>query len=227
MRTSEFLGRKAIAAIKQAPRTAAALNRPLNMFVTLSVTQTKCPKEEISQRFALLRDRNFYRWSTYVPKGSSQPRNGAPTFAWVIEAPNDGDDVHWLLHVRPERFEEFEKKLPKWVDQWFGVAPWAEKPVDIVREKHPANRSKYMVKGASPAYAKFYYIPDDKLAAQGLVFGKRGGVSQNLGTSTRERLKEAGLIIPRRSHRRYQPYPKLTAPATQTHSANTSATSSF
>lgn len=179
------------------------------MFVTLSVTQTECPKQEVSSRFALMRDRSFYRWSTYVPKGSILPRNGAPTFAWVIEAPNGGDDIHWLLHIRPERFDEFEMKLPKWVDQWFGIASWAERPLDIVRENYPTNRSKYMVKGASPAYAGFYYIPEEKLAAQGLVYGKRGGVSQNLGTSSRDWLKKVGLIVPRRSHRQFQPYPNV------------------
>ena len=46
MRTSEYLDRKAIAAIKQAPRTALAIARPLNTFVTISVTQTKCQKEK-------------------------------------------------------------------------------------------------------------------------------------------------------------------------------------
>lgn len=208
LRSSEYLDRKAISAIKQAPRTATALRRPLNVFVTISITQTMCPKEEISARFRLLRDRNFYRWATYTPKGAQESRNGPPTFAWVIEAPNDGDDIHWLLHVKPERLAEFSRLLPVWVEKRFGIAAWADHPVDIAAEETPNNRALYMVKGANPCYAQFYYIPEDKLKAQGVVFGKRGGVSQNLGTTSRAHLKSIGAIVPKRSHKKFQAYPK-------------------
>ena len=141
MRTSEYLDRKAIAAIKQAPRTALAIARPLNTFVTISVTQTKCQKEKIGDQFRGLRDQSFHSWARYKPVGADRPRNGPPTFAWVIEAPKDGDDIHWLLHIRPEMQREFAERLQGWVNEWFEVGDWADNPIHIRHENLVSGRT--------------------------------------------------------------------------------------
>ena len=115
-KVSTHLGRKATTAIKQSFRTAAAIDRPLNTYVTINIMQTEAPEEETSARFLKLRERRFGRWASYTPKGAKGSRNGPPTDVWVIEAPNGHAHIHWVLHVDPTQQDEFEKKLVRGVE---------------------------------------------------------------------------------------------------------------
>ena len=207
VRESTHLGRKATTAIKQSFRTAAAINRPLNTYVTINVMQTEAPEEETSARFLKLRERRFGRWASYIPKSTRRPRNGPPTDVWVIEAPNGHAHIHWVLHIDPVHQEEFEKKLVRWVDAEFKIGTWAEHAVDIrpVQANTASTLGAYLAKGTDPNLAAFYYIPDRFLSPQGVVYGKRSGVSLNLATAARTRLKNEGAI---RRHK-YQPPQKF------------------
>lgn len=203
MRVSDFLGRKAISAIKQAPRTAEAIGRPLNLFVTINVYHTACSVEDISKKFQVLRSRRFARWASYKPSGAQFPRNGSPTDAWVLEAPNSHHNIHWLLYVRPERQREFIERLEIWVSEVFGEIGTGERVVHVQHADRPAGAAKYMAKGADPKYVSFYWL-DDVAKPQGMIYGKRGGVSQNLATAAREKLKRSGKI-PRRVSQQIYP----------------------
>lgn len=174
--------------------------------------QTEAPEEETSKRFLGLRERRFGRWAAYTPKGSKSARNGPPTDVWVIEAPNGHAHIHWVLHVDPAHQEEFERKLVRWVNAEFGIGTWAERAVDVqpVRPNTASTLGAYLAKGTHPNLADFYYIPDRFLSPQGIVYGKRSGVSLNLATAARARLKKEGAIKPskysaQQKFPRYQP----------------------
>lgn len=195
-KVSTHLGRKATTAIKQSFRTAAAIDRPLNTYVTINIMQTEAPEEETSARFLKLRERRFGRWASYTPKGAKGSRNGPPTDVWVIEAPNGHAHIHWVLHVDPTQQDEFEKKLVRWVESAFKIGTWAEHAVDIrpVQANTASTLGAYLAKGTDPNLAAFYYIPDRFLSPQGVVHSKRSGVSLNLATAARTRLKKEGAI---------------------------------
>lgn len=213
-RTSLHLGRKATTAIKQSFRTALAIERPLNTYVTINVMQTKAPEEETSMRFLRLRERKFGRWAAYTPKGYNEARNGPPTDVWVIEAPNGHVHIHWVLHIAPSQAADFKKKVIRWVDTEFEIGTWADRAVDIrpVRPNTASTLGAYLAKGTHPNLAEFYYIPDKFLKPQGVVYGKRSGVSLNLATAAREQLKKEGRIQ-RQPYQTYRQFPRDTVVA--------------
>ena len=98
-------------------------------------------RKKIGDQFRGLRDQSFHSWARYKPVGADRPRNGPPTFAWVIEAPKDGDDIHWLLHIRPEMQREFAERLQGWVNEWFEVGDWADNPIHIRHENLVSGRT--------------------------------------------------------------------------------------
>ena len=159
-------------------RTADAIGRPLNKFVTINLWQLGIDHESASAAFQKLRERPFASWSRYRPRGKGTPRNGPPTYAWVIEAPEGRAHVHWMLHVQDDQEHDFATKLGRWILRLGGVK---ELPFGALRVEnvHNADGLKlYFSKGLQPQLADRWGI---RHVDQGLVHGRRAGTSRNIG----------------------------------------------
>lgn len=190
MRASTHISRKALTTLLHSPRTAAATGRPFNTVVCISTVALGIPAEQATQRFRRMRSQNFVRWSAYTPR-RTQLKNGSPADTWQFEAPDGNHHVHWMLHVRPERRQDFERKLLRWVKRMAGLKPADALPncaVHVNDLPHPEGKKLYMAKGADPFYAPLFRIrPVDC----GVVYGVRGGTARSLGPSVWKPLKRA------------------------------------
>jgi hypothetical protein len=164
-------------AIRYADKRLVELGQPLNTFVTLNFDHTDCPPEQVSARFEKLRDNHFVRWLRY--------RRAVPAhYVWALE--NQGGDtrVHWVVHVPPSLLEAFRTKLPEWLGQVAGTIGCAESATNIKPVTNLRSLARYMLKGMDARYASRYSV---RHVPQGLVHGKRCGVSKSLGPSARNR----------------------------------------
>ena len=86
------------------------------------------------------------------------------------------------------REKDFVARLPGWLEKVAGAlqAPHA---IDIQAAKKPKSLGRYFLKGMEEVYAPYYGV---KFEAQGVVHGKRAGISQNLGPKAKKELREAG-----------------------------------
>jgi len=164
--------------------------RPLNLFVTISLTHTACPARLASTVTAEICAK-FGRWLRHQSrKALSAGRRGygPPTYETVIEAPDGRHHLHWLVYVPHELRPLFEATLPKWLSKTAGTihAPAGAiyvEPIDTIMAL-----SRYCMKGVDPHHARRCFVrPQD----QGIVWGRRVSISRSLGPSAR---KKAGVV---------------------------------
>lgn len=177
-KTTHNIRRKAATNLLYAPRTAKAHNRTLNTFVTINFWQFDVIEDQAFDLFAKLRNVPFQRWSTYVPSGQNEQRNGPPTYTWVFEADKGLLHLHWAVHIKPEQQLHFTESLRKWIRRLFDVADIPDGALQIKPIHNAEGFKLYMAKGIDPHYGKLWNIePQDT----GLIYGPRAGVSRNLG----------------------------------------------
>lgn len=174
--------RKPAANLWHAVNHAKRIGRPLNLHVTLTLSETACPERLGSRRFRKLLEHCFARWLRGLPsskRGHAEP----PYYVWVAECPNAHLHVHWLVHVRLSLWSEFRTLLPTWVERSVGEI-FSQSALHIQVAPNPQGLRKYLLKGADPAYAIFCGI---RHQPQGTVCGKRSGVSRSLQRTARKR----------------------------------------
>lgn len=173
-----FIKRKAAASLLHSVRTAEAIGRPFNTFVTVSLWHLGLGPDEASQFFRELRERHFTRWSAYTPRGTTRSRNGPPTYSWVIEAPDCLAHVHWMLHVQPGQERAFAAVLQRWIVRRMGLERIPEGVIQIAHIDNAEGLKLYFAKGIDPHLARLWRI---RPVESGLVHGRRAGTSRNLG----------------------------------------------
>jgi hypothetical protein len=179
MQPSSFsIKRKAAASLLHSARTARALGRPLNTHVTLSLWHLGLSPENASGFFREVRERHFQRWSAYIPRGTMKPRNGDPTYTWVIEAPEGRAHVHWMLHLAAGQKRAFRSALLRWIRRRSGQTDIPDSVVNIAPVRNAEGLKLYLAKGMDPHLARLWGITHRD---QGQVRGRRAGTSRNLG----------------------------------------------
>jgi hypothetical protein len=183
IRQSKYINRRQAESVLPAVQHAGIIGYPLNLMVSINFGQTACPKEEIANCFARLRKARFERWLRYLSSGSGGI-NCPPTFVWAIEDMPGNPHVHWLVHIPTSLQDSFKAKLQEWLNKLAGPVYFSNGALDVRAIKTPASAGKYILKGIDPRYAQHFYIRPE---AQGIVFGKRCGTSQNIGKMARHR----------------------------------------
>jgi hypothetical protein len=180
-----------------AVRVADALGLRLNQLVTFNFARTACPDHLVSRQFQKLRDNHFGKW--LARKGKSQPR--PPCFVWSIENSGGCLNVHWLVRIPEGRVHDFRSRLHTWLEAVSGEVACTT-AIHVRHAPAPQGAVKYMSKGIDPLYAPFFRI---RHVPQGLVHGKRAGISRSLGSTARRRLQEAGQL--QNTPRRFRTFP--------------------
>jgi hypothetical protein len=165
---------------------ARDIGSPLNTFVTIAFAHTGASPTEVDRVFGLLRNNHFKSWLAYRRKKHSAPHYGTPTFAWAKENSTDGaggsfPHVHWLVHIPEDLKRQFPDALGQWLERLAPPIDRSERVIEIKPIGSPQGLQRYCLKDLSPRLRKHFQVPQHFAATYGMVFGKRIGVSQNLG----------------------------------------------
>ena len=174
------IGRKAGASILHSARSAAALGRPLNTFVTINFWQLGSTADTIFRDFADLREKWFQRWSSYQPRSKPFTRNGPPTYAYVHEATRDLPHTHWMVHVHPANTERFIARLEQALLKRFGISRLPEGALHVAPIENAEGLKKYMAKTLDPRFGRLWGIRTEN---GGRVAVRRADTSRNIGPS--------------------------------------------
>lgn len=178
MRSRSDIDHRQVRNILRAVTFAERQGRPLNLFVTLSLGHSACSVDRASSVFERLRDNHFTKWLRDMAHRKHEPRWLPPLYVWSIENKPGFPNVHWLVHVPATLRADFERKLCVWLTRLAGPLDNSQRPIDVRSAPKPIGAAKYLAKGIDPKYAKLYAID---AIPQGLIYGKRAGVSKALG----------------------------------------------
>jgi hypothetical protein len=170
--------RNFLEAIRYAGINLVELDRPLNTFATINFGHIVCSPEVVSALFEKLRDNHFVRWLRYGTSDLSY-------YVWVIENSGGNTHVHWVLHLPKSLRAAFDTKLAEWLARVAGPITCTESAIKIEPVYNLHGLGRYLLKGMDPRYAARYGV---RHVPQGLVYGKRCGVSKSLGPASRARL---------------------------------------
>jgi hypothetical protein len=192
-RLTRYLPHRAAANLSRAITFATERGTPLNHMVTLNYGLTHGTEEAMTRAFRRLLKSFFVKWFTRHRVMSDVLDRSAP-YVWVAEGRPGHHGIHWLVHIPPGMFADFDERLPRWLDRTVGpvLAPTA---IHVAPAFNPRGAGDYMLKGLAPGHARRFRV---KHSFQGDVYGKRCGVSENLGpTAIRRRRASvaAGLRI--------------------------------
>ncbi|GMN03921.1 hypothetical protein MTsPCn3_26520 [Erythrobacter sp. MTPC3] len=158
----------------------------LNLMVTIQWNLTKTGKDH----FAELRNQRFCRWLR--TRCEQLGISIAPHHAYAREK----NHVHWLVHVPEQLVAEFKDLVPRWITSLEHKGkgsriraenhdPAPDGAVKIHRVRNSVAARKYLLKGISPRDAFRFGIK--RVETQGVVVGRRTGVSRTLGRAARKR----------------------------------------
>lgn len=180
--------RNFLEAIRYSDINLVELGRPLNTFATINFGHIACSPKVVSAIFEKLRENHFVRWQRYGTSDLSY-------YVWVIENSGGHTHVHWVLHLPESLRAAFDTKLAEWLARVAGTITCRESAINIEPVYNLHGLGRYLLKGMDPRYAarcRVNHVP------QGLVYGKRCGISKSLGPAsrTRSRLRAQAHLIP-------------------------------
>ena len=168
---------------------ARQIGTPLNAHATIHWVGTKAGDDPEGQRFAKVRE-GFDKWLK---------RHGVPgglTAIWVRERLSGGSaevvHCHMLLHlahpyIRGRKRVQVERALERLIDR-HGDGNYADYTLKLTFPRNP--NGLYLIKGGGPDVWRRFGTPRKWRKPQGLIFGKRCGVTENLGLTARRKQRE-------------------------------------
>jgi hypothetical protein len=148
---------------------------------------TTCDPERVSLAFERLRDHHFTRWLRHLATRRGAPAYGPPVYAWVVEQAAGLTHVHWLVYVPPSLHLAFKAKLRPWLMKVAGMIQ-DEDAIDVRIADTPDKAGLYLAKGIHPNHAKKHGVRYTSF--QGIIHGKRCGVSKSIGPAAIRRHRE-------------------------------------
>ncbi len=203
------IGYKAAQTLYYAEEQAERIGLPLNTSVTINLSLLGIQPRLAVATFGKFRNQRFSPWSRR-PGSRLIARAAVPTYSYGFENSRDGVafmdpdgehnvHVHWAVHVPPARSMEFGHQLHIWMVEMASGSDWPDNAYKIQKVDNPGKVASYPNKGAAMAVAKHFGVPEDKVAAQGVIVGKRTGTTRNIGpTARRETDRQFGITRKRR-----------------------------
>ena len=193
-RPTTHINRRVTQSMFRAFDFADAIGQPLNVYVVINLRETAAASA--ATQFERVRHK-FRDWLCRRAKqaGMTLP----PAYVYAHENPSGRAHVNWALHVPDALRPEFEKKLERWINRVLGGCNRFTYSCKTIARR-AKTLAKYIAKGTDPAFVDHFHLADFHVP-QGLVWGKRAGVSAAIGPSARKRVN----YRPRRGKRTYSP----------------------
>lgn len=187
------IGHRAAVNALHGVRYSNELGRPINLSVCINFQTLAVAEEDACGLFKLLRDK-VARWWKHQRVGKGR-EVGELLHYYAHANPAGSRHVHWQVHVPAVIWDEFQQVVAK---RLMAVL----NRLDLKDALHFAtvggagSHAKYVLKGIDPDYAAHLFIEP---ANEGLVTGRRTGVSRAMSKATR---KAAGWVRRRRPRQR-------------------------
>lgn len=190
-RATNHINRRVTQSIFRAFDFATSIGTPMNLYVVINLHETA--RASAVTIFSSIRHK-YRDWLNY----KSKKVWGAPVkpaYIYAIENPGDQNPhANWAVYIPAELEDEFHRKLPRWVEKAQGECGPFDVHVQEINQDYAKRLAKYVVKATDPAFTAHFHL-QGIAAAQGVVYGKRAGVSPSLGHTIR---REAGFKPVRR-----------------------------
>jgi len=189
MKPSHYIRRRQASYTLPSLLTACEKGVPLNAFITINFRHLGIDEYEAGKLNAQLRT-----WAGLWlkrPKKNDRYKSTPLTIMWVIENSRD-IGVHWALHLPYGAKRKFVADLKIKIDKIYPGLRLSN-TVRVDRIYNILGLRKYFLKGMDVKVGELFRV---RTSPQGVVYGKRFGVSQNIGPSA-----SAALNIKKRRSR--------------------------
>lgn len=181
-RLSTHIQRKTTQSILRACDFAEAQGSPLNVYMVINLFET----DAASAATIFERIRRSLRSSLNYYRKQTGDERAVPTYIYTFENPDDeSPHVNWLLHLPEDIRPKFIKKVTAAVQRTQGRLGKFDVKVDYITPGTVKTVAKYVVKGTDPAFIEHFHLQRVQ-APQGSFYGKRAGISPNLGNTARQ-----------------------------------------
>jgi hypothetical protein len=182
LRETRYISRKLVQNILRAFDYARARDMPLNVYVVINLIETDA--YAAATLFEMIRHK-YRDWLAYRTREIDG--HIPPMYVFTFEAANN-PHVNWVLRVPPFLLDEFERKLPKWIEKVQSFRPYDVNFQRLERGGTYKSLANYICKGCHPAFIEHFHLSElhAKHGDQGSFWGKRAGVSPSLNKSMRD-----------------------------------------
>jgi hypothetical protein len=181
-RRSTHINRKTTQSIYRACDFAEAQGSSLNVYMVINLFET----DAASATTLFERIRRSLRSSLNYYRKQTGDHRAVPTYLYTFENPNEtSPHVNWLLHLPEEIRPQFIRKVIKAIEKAQGRLGRFDVKVEYITPGTVKTLAKYVVKGTDPDYIDHFHL-QKVYAPQGTFYGKRAGISPNLGTTARQ-----------------------------------------
>jgi hypothetical protein len=165
---------------------AREIGTPLNAHATIHWVGTEAGDDPNGERFAKVREGSD-KWL------KRQGISGGLTAVWVRERKSGGMSevvhCHMLFHLahrflKGRKRLQVESALERLIDR-HGNGNYADYTLKLTFPSNP--NGIYLLKGGGPDVWRRFGVPHTWRKPQGLIFGKRSGATENVGSAARER----------------------------------------
>lgn len=177
--TTYYIGPKAASNVFHAARFATERGEPLNTMITIDFDAIGVDDDQAGYVFKEVRAR-VTRWHSYQRK-KGVPMGRLPSIH-AHANPAGRRHVHWVVHVAPAIAPTFSTVVADRLCKIIGQVELVPEAVKITSVYAPGGLTKYILKGINPAYADHFHM---KAANEGVVFGRRTGVSRAISKAAR------------------------------------------
>ena len=184
MRPTSYISVRAAQNFGHGIRYARDINRPFNTAVTINFSQLGFDDAEAGKISAKLIQRVRQWWWNKKKKCSSEIDRKF-IHGIVHENPGSVRNCHWILNIPSDDQDVFRSTVLNRLSKLTGVEAFGD-AVQFQPIYNASGFEKYLLKGIDPKYGKFMHIsPKD----QGVVLGKRIGMSRAVGRTARRSAK--------------------------------------
>jgi hypothetical protein len=186
------IGRRAAENFLHAIRFTHEVGRPINTHITINFHVLDIDNFRAGDIFTELKAR-IARWWAYQRKKNSSLRTLVGVHSH--SNPNGSRHVHWLTHIPDHLRADFELTVDARLRKILGIASLPPTALHIGPVGAPGMLAKYVLRGIDPAYADYLHIRHED---EGLVMGRRTGVSRAISLAARKKADWTRRQSPRR-----------------------------
>lgn len=184
---SEWIRKRQAQNVLNACNFAHWSGAPLNAYITILLNDTIAQSSTTAFKLIMAK---YNPWLAYRRKIGLV--DCPPIYIFTHENPNDNPHVNICFHIPPVIIDEFNLKLPRWIEDVQGEIDCVTLKNQPIKCGEDMYVTKYIIKGIDPDYIDHFGLRRlyKRNGPQGTIYGQRAGFSRSLGPVA---MKKAGF----------------------------------